>query len=547
MAAPHPYRYLLLGTAALTGLAVGPLPRPAPEDGVPARVLVQAQSTRSAAAAVAAVGGHTTKPLPIIDGVAATIPADQVRTLAGRAGIRSVTADRVARVASVPSDASPAAPASVYGAEVAADKLRARGARGQGVTVALLDTGVTPNRDFGSRLVTVTDDVSGQTNGCVNLSGAPGCADGYGHGTFLAGLIAGSGASSGGRYQGIAPAAKLVSIKVGAADGSADVSNVLAGIQWAVSFRDRYDIRVLNLSLGTDSTQSWRVDPLNYAVERAWAAGIVVVVAAGNRGPDGRTVSKPGDDPWVLTVGAVDDVGTPSFGDDVLPDFSARGPTAAGVAKPDVAAPGAHLVSLRAVGSTIDREFPTYVSGAYRQGSGTSQATAVVSGLAALVFSAKPQMTPNRLKYALTRTARPVAGAGTAAVGRGIVDGYGAAFGAPGGYANRGLGRSTGMGSLDASRGAVRVRLNDPRRTVVGGLQTAQLLTWDPVGFVNGDWSATTWYLTPWYLSPWYATAWYGEHWEGHNWEGCSRGGQRDDSCSYGNYWEGSAWYGAWD
>ena len=118
-----------------------------------------------------------------------------------------------------------------------------------------------------------------------------------------------------------------------------------------MSFKDRYGIKVLNLSLGTDSTQSYRVDPLNYAVEKAWDSGIAVVVAASNRGPDAGTISKPGDDPLVITVGAVDDMGTPGLSDDELPDFSSHGPTAAdGLAKPDLAAPGAHIVSLRAPG-----------------------------------------------------------------------------------------------------------------------------------------------------------------------------------------------------
>src|SRR5207245_1877202 len=128
-----------------------------------------------------------------------------------------------------------------------------------------------------------------------------------------------------------------------------------AAIQWVVSFKDRYGIKVLNLSLGTDSTQTYRTDPLNYAVERAWDSGIVVVVSASNRGPGPATISKPGDDPLVITVGAVDDRGTPGLGDDELPNFSSHGPTAAdGLAKPDLVAPGGHIVSLRAPGSAID-------------------------------------------------------------------------------------------------------------------------------------------------------------------------------------------------
>src|SRR5262249_4290313 len=157
--------------------------------------------------------------------------------------------------------------------------------------------------------------------------------------------------------------------------------------------------------------------PLNYAVEKAWDAGITVVVAASNRGPDPATISKPGDDPLVITAGAVDDMGTPALADDELPDFSSRGPTAAdGLAKPDVVAPGAHVVSLRAPGSAIDTQFPTYVDGSYRRGSGTSMATGVTSGAVALMLSANPNLTPNAIKYALTTSARSVASSDPMAV-----------------------------------------------------------------------------------------------------------------------------------
>ena len=187
---------------------------------------------------------------------------------------------------------------------IRADDAWKRGVTGRGVTVAVLDTGVAPNLvDLSGRLVQVKDDLTGQTTPCKNLSGELDCNDRYGHGTFIAGLVAGNGASSGGRWKGVAPEARILSVKAAGADGSADVSNILAAIQWVVSFKERYNIGVLNLSLGTDSTQDWRVDPFNYAVERAWAAGMTVVVAASNKGPAPKTITKPADDPWVITVG----------------------------------------------------------------------------------------------------------------------------------------------------------------------------------------------------------------------------------------------------
>ena len=276
--------------------------------------------------------------------------------------------------------------------------------------------------DLAGRIVPVTDDRTGRTSACHDLSGERSCADGFGHGTFMAGLIAGAGSATSGPT-GTAPEASLLSVKVAGADGAADVSTVLAGLQWVVSFADRYGIRVVNMSLGTDSTQSYEDDPLNYAVQRAWAAGIVVVVAAANTGPAPGSIAKPGDDPWVVTVGAVDSNGTPGLGDDRVPDFSSRGPTRHGVAKPDVVAPGARVLSLRVPGSTLDRRYPPAdTTSPYRAGSGTSMATALVSGTAALALQANPALTPDELKHALAADARPVASDDPAAVGAGLVD-----------------------------------------------------------------------------------------------------------------------------
>jgi serine protease AprX len=512
--------------------------------------------------AVRATGGHATRALPIVDGVAATIPGRSLPALAGSGAVRAIAPDEpvmvrpvsdTAAAARPSSSQSPADPASskpvtsVYPSVVGADRLWREGATGRGVTVALVDTGIDPVDDLAGRVLAVRDDLTGRVTSCVNISGEPDCTDSYGHGTFVAGIIAGNGAASNGAFRGIAPEANLLSVKIAGRDGSADVSGVLAAIQWVVSFKDRYDIRVLNLSLGTDSTQSSRVDPLNYGVERAWAAGVAVVVAASNRGPGAATISKPADDPFVITVGAEDDRGTVDEHDDRLPDFSGRGPTAAdGLAKPDVVAPGAHLVSLRAKGSAIDDAFPSYVDASYRKGSGTSMSAAVVSGGAALLLQAQPDMSPDRLKFALMATARPVASTDALAVGSGLVDLHSAASGAPPGVANRGVAPSNGRGSLALSRGTVSLETIDASHTVLDGLLTAQLLLWDPLGYVTGVWSAPTWYLSPFYLGTWHPTGWHGSNWQGSNWQGSTWYGQADGTSTYGSNWQGSAWYGAW-
>jgi serine protease AprX len=512
-----------------------------------ATVIVQSVDglTPVAERAIVRAGGTVTRDLPLINGLAATVPVSRVADLAAVEGVRAISLDRQVLVQG---DGSSGSPNSVYPQVVGADRAWTAGATGRGVTVALIDTGIADVSDLAGRVLPIRDDLKGTTSPCLNLSGEPGCGDSYGHGPCIAGLIAGNGSVSGGAYKGVAPDANLVSIKIAGRDGSSDVSHVIAGIQWAVSFKDRYGIKVLNLSLGTDGTQTYRTDPLNFAVEKAWASGIAVVVSASNRGPAPRTISKPGDDPWVITVGALDDRGTPGLGDDRLPNFSSRGPTAAdGLPKPDVVAPGAHVVSLRAPGSAIDTHFPSTIDSAYRKGSGTSMSTGLVSGAVALMLQQNPTMPPDRVKYALTSSARPAASNDRMAVGAGLVDAFRATFTPPQGVANQGLARSNGLGSLDASRGSVRVATDSVGQTVVSGSLTAQLLVWNPLLYPLTPWSGSSWYGSSWYGSSWYGSSWYGSSWYGSSWYGSSWYGQPDGSSWYGSSWYGSSWYGAWE
>jgi serine protease AprX len=511
-------------------------------------VIIQktAGSDRAPEAAVGRLGGRITRDLPIVDGFAATVPVTALGVLATQPGIRVISLDRRVLVAEGGGGGSPN---SVYPKVVRSKEANGSGITGSGVTVAVVDTGITEVGDLAGRVVPVQNGGPfGGASPCKNFSGESHCGDSYGHGTFIAGIIAGNGAASSGKWKGVAPSAKVLSVKIAGASGAADVSNVLAGIQWVVSFRQQYNIKVLNLSLGTNSTQTYRTDPMNYAVEKAWDAGIVVVVAASNLGPASGTVSKPGDDPWVITVGAIDDHGTVGLGDDTIPNFSARGPTAAdGVAKPDVAAPGGHIISLRAPGSAIDTRFPTYVDGAYRKGSGTSMSTGVVSGAVTLMLQANPGWSPNRVKFALKATARNAASDDEMEVGAGVVDAYAATFDAPAGSANAGLDRSSGLGSLDASRGTVRFQASDADQTVVNGVLTAQLLLWDPISYVGLPWTPLTWQLSSFAGGAWYGGAWYGGAWYGGAWYGGAWYGQPEGGAWYGGAWYGGAWYGAWE
>ncbi len=506
---------------------------------------------------VRALGGTITRRLPLVSALAVTLPAGAVGRVSSLSGVIQASADEKARV--LGAGAEDGGPTSVFRQVVGADEAeRKAGADGSGVGVAVIDTGIADVPDLAGRVRPVVDDL-GQPRPCLNLSGEPDCRDSYGHGTFVAGLIAGNGASSGGVHRGVAPGADLISVKVAGRDGSTDVSTILAAIQWVVSYKDTYGIRVLNLSLGTDSSQSYRVDPLNFAVERAWAAGITVVVAAGNLGPAAGTVTKPADDPFVVSVGALDDRGTPGLGDDMLPDFSSRGPTAAdGVSKPDIAAPGGHLLSLRAPDSTIDTQFPPPSGGAYRRGSGTSMAAGLVSGAVALMLQMDRSLTPDRIKFELLDTAAGAASFDRNSVGAGVPSAYRAVTQAADGVADVGLERSNGLGRLDLSRGSVSVQSPGLLGVTLGATSTAQLLLWQPSAFTTSAWNTVSWQLSPFALAPWPGTQWaagknwqgknwQGKNWQGKNWQGASWYEQHDDSPSYGRGGDGSASYGAWD
>ena len=204
--------------------------------------------------------------------------------------------------------------------------------------------------------------------------------DTFGHGTHLAGLIAGHDPLNG--FQGIAPGARVVSVKVAGADGVTSLAQVLAGMNWVREHRDDpgLNIRVLNLSLGTTDEADYRRDFLAWAAEQLWKDGIAVVASAGNEGAGAHVLDMPAADPYVIAVGATDTGATPDPADDRVADFSSR----SALRGPDVVAPGTGVVSLRVPGSTLDEEFPgARVGDGFFRGSGTSQAAAVVSGLAA--------------------------------------------------------------------------------------------------------------------------------------------------------------------
>ena len=304
---------------------------------------------------------------------------------------------------------------------------------GRGIGVAVIDSGIDQVGALRGRVLANFDFVDGRDGVPIPDDQND---DQYGHGTHVAGLIAGqpSGFVDGGPYSGVAPDAYLVNLRVLGADGSGKTSDVIDAVDWVIAHGRRYGIRVINLSLGHPVYESYRQDPLCQAVERAVAAGFVVVTAAGNMGmtTDGRMIiggiTSPGDAPDVITVGALDTHQTSIRSDDTVAPFSSRGPTAFdGVLKPDLVAPGTHVVSLEAPGSYLARTYPQFqVAGrgrdAYFELSGTSQATAVTSGAVALLLEREPRLRPSQVKLLLQLSATYLPAAGLIGGGAGSLN-----------------------------------------------------------------------------------------------------------------------------
>jgi serine protease AprX len=410
----------LAPTAGTSGAASGPVglsPRLAhlaatsPKRQV--EVIIQLHRGVSAAqgrALVRSFGGRPGLDLHIINGLSARLSARAARTLAANPKVFTVTLNAALQQTSWRSVPSPWELSTTYDQSVHAPGLW-RQSTGRGVGVAVIDTGVTG--DLPDFQTSRWDSTSRVVASAVIDPNASTANDTYGHGTAVAGLIAGnshyrdSGDPLEDQYAGSAPNANLISIKVANDNGQATTLDAIYGLQFAVDHKDQYNIRVINLSFRSTDAQSYKTDPLDAAAEQAWFAGITVVAAAGNMGSADNAVSyAPGNDPYVITVGAVDDQGTSDNSDDVTTSWSSRGTTQDGFAKPDVVAPGAHIVTTLAPNSDFANLCPTCViGGAYFQVSGTSLAAPLVAGVAADLIAAHPDWTPDMVKGALINTA----------------------------------------------------------------------------------------------------------------------------------------------
>jgi serine protease AprX len=424
------------------------------------------------------------------------------------------------------------------GAAIGVDYLQKLGLTGKGVSVALIDTGIArvPGLDAG----TVVD---GPDLSFDSQDPATRYRDLYGHGTHLAGIIGGNKTG----LRGITSQAKIVNVKVGAANGAVDVVQVLAGIDWVVEHRNddaANPIKVICLAYGTDSSQVYTASPLALAVENAWKAGITVVVSAGNAGSALGRLNAPANDPFVIAVGATDIAGTEDVADDTAPSYSSRGSSTRGV---DIAAPGQSIVSLRDPGSYIDVNYPGARVGAdLFRGSGTSQSAAVVAGTAALMYQQRPGLTPDQVKQLLRSTAYDTTANNNKALsdawGVGEIIGGETYAQQPPTAAPPTRVWSTGTGTLDAARGTTRVTADgialSGEKDIFGNAFSTS--AWAAASKAGNSWVGGTWMGAALTGDGWVSTtggqrAWSGRAWSGRAWSGRAWSGRA---------WSGEAWLG---
>ena len=442
-----------------------------------------------------AEGGTNHRHLSLINGQSVTLPSKAIVKLSRNKHVKALSKDhdlQLAQITTVPTLLSTATIAS-RAPEVWAQA--PTGYTGAGVTVAVIDSGVAVNAD-----------ITNLSFGVDVATGTTALSDLGGHGTHVAGIIAGNGSMQDGAYKGVAPDARILSVKVTTNDGHASYSSIISGIQWAVSNKKLQNIRVMNLSLGAQAVAGFVADPLDAAVEIAWFRGIAVVASAGNSGPEPGTTVVPGNDPYIITVGAYDDNQTGgTTSDDVMPDWSSRGPTPFdGLNKPDLVASGRRVVSLRTPGSFLDGLFQDRIEGTeleYFRLSGTSMSSPVVAGVVALMIQAKPNLTPNQIKYILKHTARPMVG-GVNDVGSGAVAAVALA--------------KQGVGLNKANKNQV------PNRKTASAVWPV-IKTLSPVWRNTGVWRGRMWVDGGWDALAWSDGGWDSAGWDSADWDTASK------------------------
>jgi serine protease AprX len=476
-------------------------------------VIVQGKGGNQAAKAVAdllKISLKSARTFSSIDGVALDLTGAQIVKLAGDKHVIAITPNAQVRLAAASTNndkwpfvtgvfkywaagANPAAPAA---------------------TIAVVDSGIDASRpEFAGRIVAN-----------VNLSTLPGNSpgDGRGHGTFVAGIAAGDYPG----HTGAAPGAKIVSLDVMDDQGMARTSDVIAAADWILANKAKYGIRVANFSLHSSVANSFMYDPLDKAVERLWFGGVVVVAAAGNYGsPAGASgvPFAPGNDPFVITVGASDTGRSVSTNDDTAAPWSAYGYTLDGFAKPELAAPGRYMVGPVPVTSTLYSERPDHiVEPGYMELSGTSFAAPIASGVAALILGKHPEYTPDQVKGALMIGAKPMPSA---------------------------IDLSEGVGELNAGR-SIEVQ-NPPNPNLAldafliadpsTGARIFDAASWASKAKSDASWASASWSAASWAAACWSAASWASASWSDASWASASWASSAEAAASWADLSLGSA------
>jgi subtilisin family serine protease len=357
---------------------------------------------------------------------------------------------------------------------------------GWGLSVAVMDTGVADHPDLNGK-VTVRVDFVNDGNTALDPAG---------HGTFIAGLIGANGV-----VKGVAPGASIVSLRVLDATGTGTLRNVVAAFNWLLKNRVAYNIKVLNISWGASQATTYHKDLLAALVEAAWFSGVTVVAAAGNDGPNAGTVTSPAADPFIVTAGAFDDHGTADLSDDTYATFTGIGPTWDGFTKPEILAPGVHVLSLRSSSATYVDATGTPIGAStdkYVHMTGTSASAALVSGTAALIAAVHPTYTPTQIKGAIVASGRSISGSTTKAVDAAV--------------------------AITVTPAAVNIGLKPSRMLLVLVAASHQLkvlgVTWEGVTWENVAWDSVTWEGVTWESVSWESVTWESVSWESVSWEG---------------------------
>jgi serine protease AprX len=440
------------------------------------------------AASAAAAHGLVRKRLDFVGGVAAAVRAGELQQLAVAPGVSLVAVDAPVTLAATGA-VSTASLATVYPSRDAVSKPWAAGVTGQGVGIAVIDSGVTPSDAFGSRLVQVAlDGQSGSLD------------DAVGHGTMVAGVAAGY--SPDGKFIGIAPGATVYALNIDRPTG-VYTSDVITALKWVFDNAHTYNIRVVNLSLTENVTSSYKDSPLDLAIERLWASGVFVAVAAGNRGA-GAIDYAPANDPLAFTAGAFDTMDTSGGKDDTLLTWSSRGTTVDGFVKPEMVLPGRHIAGPLPSGTYLDGVAPAAnrVAGGYAAINGTSFAAPQVAGAAAILFQEHPGWSPDNVKWLLIAKPGPKPKNSTApSLNLGPV--YD--FNSTPGRANQ----------------SVPALVCAPGTACLSGSTVAS--NWDSSSWSSSSWSSSSWSSSSWSSSSWSSTAdWSSSSWSASSWSSSS-------------------------